>query len=257
MEKEDKGEEVLYENANVNVNMVAGNKHGKRSRRKSTVDKSHRQSMILTKEKIRKHPFRPVKSFYPGTKIQKLLLHAEKMLHDEEQVGKAMCLPRHTLQDDWLAVLAMLYYNSASFLYGQISEICECESMRIGGRWEYLWADGKTIMKPISIPALDYIENVFTWVEANFDDPNIFPEYDGTKRSREFGTVIKDVFKRLLRVYGHMGVNHHDDLVRVEILDEFDAIFKSFVETSLDLNLIQKASLEPVHRITERWRESL
>ena len=61
--------------------------------------------------------------------------------------------------------------------------------MTAGKKHEFRWADGRTIKKPISIPASDYMDYLMSWIEAELDDTNIFPQYDGTLITPHYSIV--------------------------------------------------------------------
>ena len=46
-------------------------------------------------------------------------------------------------------------------------------------RYEYHWADGTTVKKPIKCSAPKYIDYLMTWVQEQLDDENIFPSKIG------------------------------------------------------------------------------
>jgi predicted transcriptional regulator len=46
-------------------------------------------------------------------------------------------------------------------------------------RYEYLWADGKKIKKPIQVSAEEYANYLMTWVQEIFGDETVFPVNDG------------------------------------------------------------------------------
>ena len=48
-------------------------------------------------------------------------------------------------------------------------------------RYEYHWADGTTVKKPIKCSAPKYIDYLMTWVQEQLDDENIFPSKIGMK----------------------------------------------------------------------------
>src|SRR5689334_21703845 len=58
--------------------------------------------------------------------------------------------------------------------------------IRVFGRFEWLWADGKQYPKPISCSAPAYMELLMNWIEELLADTAIFPTGDGECR-REFG----------------------------------------------------------------------
>ncbi len=47
--------------------------------------------------------------------------------------------------------------------------------MSAGPKYEYLWADGIKIKKPIKVSAPEYVEYLMTWIQQILDDENIFP----------------------------------------------------------------------------------
>lgn len=42
-------------------------------------------------------------------------------------------------------------------------------------QYEYLWADGVRVKKPIQCSAPDYINRLFDWIEEMLDDERLFP----------------------------------------------------------------------------------
>ncbi|KAJ6698985.1 MPS ONE BINDER KINASE ACTIVATOR-LIKE MOB [Salix purpurea] len=43
-------------------------------------------------------------------------------------------------------------------------------------RYEYRWADGVAIKKPIEVSASKYAEYLMDWIGAQLDDEQIFPQ---------------------------------------------------------------------------------
>lgn len=67
-------------------------------------------------------------------------------------------------------------------LYGTITEFCteeSCPIMSAGPKYEYHWADGQTVKKPIKCSAPKYIDYLMTWVQDQLDDENLFPSKIG------------------------------------------------------------------------------
>ena len=46
-------------------------------------------------------------------------------------------------------------------------------------RYEYHWADGTTVKKPLKCSAPKYIDYLMTWVQEQLDDETIFPSKIG------------------------------------------------------------------------------
>lgn len=73
-----------------------------------------------------------------------------------------------------LAVNTVDFFNAISILYGTLSEFCTAEScpvMCAGPKYEYRWADGVKVKKPIECSAPDYVLYLMEWVESQLDDP--------------------------------------------------------------------------------------
>lgn len=67
-------------------------------------------------------------------------------------------------------------------LYGTITEFCtedSCSIMSAGPKYEYHWADGHTVKKPIKCSAPKYIDYLMTWVQDQLDDEMLFPSKIG------------------------------------------------------------------------------
>jgi hypothetical protein len=50
-------------------------------------------------------------------------------------------------------------------------------------RYEYRWADGVKVKKPIEVSAPKYVEYLMDWIEAQLDDETIFPQHFGKKKN--------------------------------------------------------------------------
>jgi MOB kinase activator 1 len=48
-----------------------------------------------------------------------------------------------------------------------------------GPKYEYHWADGQTVKKPIKCSAPKYIDYLMTWVQDQLDDESLFPSKIG------------------------------------------------------------------------------
>lgn len=54
--------------------------------------------------------------------------------------------------NEWLAVNTVDFYNAISVLYSTLEDFCTdrtCEIMSAGGKYEYLWADGVKVKRPV------------------------------------------------------------------------------------------------------------
>lgn len=77
---------------------------------------------------------------------------------------------------------AVDFFNQINMLYGTITEMCteeSCPVMSAGPKYEYHWADGQTVKKPIKCSAPKYIDYLMTWVQDQLDDEALFPSKIG------------------------------------------------------------------------------
>lgn len=77
---------------------------------------------------------------------------------------------------------AVDFFNQINMLYGTITEFCieeTCPVMSAGPKYEYHWADGQTVKKPIKCSAPKYIDYLMSWVQDQLDDENLFPSKIG------------------------------------------------------------------------------
>ena len=94
----------------------------------------------------------------------------------------AVILPEGEDQNEWVAVNTVDFFNQINMLYGTITEFCteeNCPIMSAGPKYEYNWADGKTVKKPIKCSAPKYIDYLMTWVQDQLDDEALFPSKIG------------------------------------------------------------------------------
>ena len=124
-------------------------------------------------------------------------------------------------------------------LYGTITEYCSeesCPVMSAGKKYEYHWADGLNIKKPIKCSAPRYIDYMMSWVQDQLDDEAIFPSkigiliffkvslsflhywfmklfyWKGVPFPKNFLSIAKTILKRLFRVYAHVYHQHFEQV---------------------------------------------
>mgnify|MGYP002394803576 CR=1 FL=1 len=82
--------------------------------------------------------------------------------------------------------VAVDFFNQVNLLFGSITEFCtneSCPVMTAGPRYEYYWADGEKIKKPIKCTAPEYVEYLMDWIQSTLDDETIFPARVGMSSS--------------------------------------------------------------------------
>jgi len=161
----------------------------------------------------------------------------------------AVVLPKGEDLNEWLAVNTVDFFNEISLLYGTITEFCTlstCAVMSAGPDFEYLWADGVKVKKPIKVSAPEYVDLLMSWVETQLNDENIFPLQLGTPFPKNFQQIVKTIFKRLFRVYAHIYHSHFQKIVGLGAEAHLNTCFKHFIYFVYEFKLIEPKELEPL-----------
>ena len=89
-------------------------------------------------------------------------------------------------------------------LYGTITDFCtedNCPIMSAGPKYEYHWADGRSVKKPIKCSAPKYIDFLMTWVQDQLDDESLFPSKIGVPFPKDFMLIGKYCYKSFMLVF--------------------------------------------------------
>jgi len=197
--------------------------------------------------------FKPKKGFNKGTKRHELHKHAKATL-GSGNLRQAVMLPEKEDLNEWLAVNTVDFFNQVNLLYGSITEFCtpqSCEVMSAGPKYEYLWADGDAVKKPIKCSAPEYIDHLMTWVQGILDDETIFPSRVDVPFPRNFQATIRNIFKRLFRVYAHIYYSHFQKIVSLGEEAHLNTCFKHFYLFISEFNLVDKKEMVPLQDLID------
>lgn len=151
---------------------------------------------------------------------------------------------------------AVDFFNEISLLYGTIAEFCgheSCPVMCAGPKYEYMWADGVNVKKPISVSAPEYIDLLMTWVQSQVDNEAIFPTRIGVPFPDNFRDICSNIFRRLFRVYGHIYHSHFESILRLDAEPHLNTCFKHFVYFVHEFNLIpNKQEMAPLQELIDQ-----
>jgi hypothetical protein len=132
----------------------------------------------------------------------------------------AVALPQDVEPNEWLSVNTIDFYNELSLLCGLVGDEWSAQLKPGEGfpkGFEYRWADGKKIKKPIRCSSSEYVQYVMQWVEEQLENKSLFPS-EGTGSTHDypanFRSTMKKIVTRLFRVYG----THSLDAVLLESL---------------------------------------
>jgi len=198
--------------------------------------------------------FKPQKKAAPGTRRFELHKHASATL-GAGNLEEAVKLPPGEDLYDWLAVNVTDFYNEISLLYGVLMDTCtpiSCPVMSAGPKFEYKWADGLRIKKPVRCSAPKYIDYMMSWVQASLDDEKMFPIRMGEPFPPNIRDVMRSMFKRLFRVYAHMYICHFQAMQQMGAEPHLNTCFRHFMLFVQEFDLIDPQELAPLQTLIKK-----
>lgn len=96
-------------------------------------------------------------------------------------------------------------------------------------RFEYLWQDGETYKRPTKMAAPLYIEQLMGWVQGNIDNEAVLPSRVGVPFPKTFPSLVRQIFKRLYRVYAHIYCHHYPVVRELGLEPHLNTSFKQYV----------------------------
>jgi len=188
------------------------------------------------------------KSKGEGSRYDKLVEYSQSSLGTGDLRQSVKC-PEGEDKNEWLAYNCTEFFNQIMILYGQVTQCTKesCPIMNAGPRYEYLWADGKKIKDPITCSAPEYVRYLMEWIHELMDDESIFPSEPEQQFPKGFATTIKNIMKRLFRVYAHIYLNHMNDIR--EHHGHLNSCFKHFIFFSEEFDLVPKKEQVPLENL--------
>jgi MOB kinase activator 1 len=207
----------------------------------------------------RNKTFKPAKQLPKGrSNLQKTIQATMKATLGGGELRQAVKLPEGEELNEWIAVNTVHFYNAANMIYGTCAEFCtekECPTMS-AGRNEYLWKDGVNYKKPTRVPAPLYIDLLLNWVSDQISDPNLFPVDEDAKFPRNFMAQVKQIYKRLFRLYAHIYWQHFPKMKAIGANAHLNTCFKHFVFFILEFNLVSKQAMAPLEKFISKFRDA-
>lgn len=127
--------------------------------------------------------------------------------------------------------------------------------MQAGPKYQYLWADGELVKKPLKCSAPEYVSYLMEWIQRKFDDQTIFPLRVDEKFGPEFRNTVETIFKRLFRIYSHLYYHHFKQLETLKAADYLNLSFKHFVYFVEQHSLIDQAEMKPLALLIANMHE--
>ncbi|KAJ1566318.1 Mitotic exit network component [Cladochytrium tenue] len=183
-----------------------------------------------------------------ASRDEQLRRYAEATL-GEANLRVAVRLPDGEDPDEWLAVHVVDFVGQAAALYACLAEACsarQCPVMSAGPKFEYLWADGATYKKPTKVSAPAYIELLMSWINAQLDDPTLFPTVAGQPFPLSFTASARGILRRLFRVYAHIYHSHFARARELGVDAHLNTSFRHFVLFVDEFHLVDRKEMAPL-----------
>ncbi len=188
-----------------------------------------------------------------GSKGAALKQHIDATL-GSGNLREAVLLPPGEDLNEWLAVNTVDFYNAISMLYATLGEYCtdkNCPTMCAGPKYEYRWADGVKVKKPIECSAPRYVDYLLEWVESQVDDEATFPQASGAAFPKNFQSITSKIFSRLFRVYAHIYHSHFNQIVSLGAEAHLNTCFKHFIYFTGAFSLVKREELAPLGELVD------
>ena len=192
--------------------------------------------------------FKPKQKHKEGTTRYNLHKFAKSLVRSGD-LAKAVALPAGADRNHWLSVHTVDFYNITNVLYGSITEFCTtttCPVMSSGPRYEYLWKDGTKYPKATKVSAPEYVNLLMSWIESQLNDERIFPSEDRNPYPPDFEEKVKNIFRRLFRIYAHIYYSHFAKIRELQEESHLNTGFKHFMLFVWEFDLVSKEELNPL-----------
>ena len=133
------------------------------------------------------------------------------------------------LQIHVLKVVVLLWLLVLSKVISNANLLC---------RYKYAWADGVTIKRPIEVSAPVYTDYLMKWVQAFVLEDKNFPANETTPFAKDFRENMKNIYKRLFRVYAHCFQHHEEQISQSGLEKYWNTSFKKFYLLIVEFGLV-------------------
>ena len=121
-----------------------------------------------------------------------------------------------------------------------------CPKMMSSPGYMYLWRDSssKKYKKATEVSAPEYIALSIDKIESLLNDTSIFSTNGDFPK--EFRKTVKDMCKKIFRVYAHVFHHHYNEVTDRKMEPNFLFAFKHFLFFAMEFRLLNEKELEPM-----------
>ncbi|CBK24102.2 uncharacterized protein [Blastocystis hominis] len=175
-------------------------------------------------------------------------------------IQAAVVCPDGVDPNEWIAVHTIDFYNDIIMIYNSVKEECtvySCPVMSAGKVYEFLWTDKYKYRKPTRLPAHTYIEYLVSWVLGLLQDDSLFPTEPNVPFPRDYLDKVKNIFRRILRVYEHIYYSHISLLRHLSLLDQFQFSLCHFIFFADQFDLVTSQNFRPLQDFLNQFAPNL
>ena len=96
------------------------------------------------------------------------------------------------------------------------------------------------------MPAPQYIQLLFDWIDEQMADDTIFPKHDDMEFPENFVKICQKIFTRLFRVIVHIYFNHFKGLEEQKAEVHVNTFLLHFYFFVTEFDLVKKREFEPL-----------
>ena len=201
------------------------------------------------KNLLRKNQEKSIRKLKTKHPKQQTLNDKLKTLNSNSNIWDFIVLPPGEDINEWIALNTFNFFTNIQTFYEMMFEICTqetCPHMCIGDN-ECRWKNKDKTLE--SLPAMKYIDNCLNYCQEQLDNPKIFPNELGVSFSEKFLTIVKLMFKRMFRVYGHFYFHHFDKLTELDVEKHLNSSFKRFICFAAEFDLIDLKEVKVLENV--------
>ncbi|CAI4212552.1 unnamed protein product [Parascedosporium putredinis] len=188
-------------------------------------------SFITTVNQRTRNQFRTRAPGRGGATSHQLRQYAEATLGGGS-LRKVVKLPEGEDENEWLASGSggLLQPNQPHLrCHHRVLLPQSCPEMKATDEFEYLWQDSENYKRPTKMSAPAYIEQMMGWVQSNIDNEQVLPSRIGVPFPKSFPSLVRQIFKRMYRVYAHIYCHHYPVIRELGLEPHLNTSFKQYV----------------------------
>lgn len=170
----------------------------------------------------------------------------------------AVKLPQNEDENEWIAANLVDFFNEISLLYGLVGDDANQYSEPGEGfppGFEYRWQAPGTESRPIKCSSPDYVDYVMTWVEDQINNEELFPVQESQPFPPDFKNYVKDIFKRLFRIFAIVYNRHFAVIESLDAAAHLNTCFKHFSFFCFEFDLVEDRELRALQGPTDQLRQ--